>query len=140
MSLQAQISQNRAAIQSLIDQAKKTGQFTANINNDPLDKIPIEKTSNGERHYVTLNDIVQFVLGNLPATTQYVVAVTVNSSQFVLNKKKTNNNPLNIGIIEVGDNINGGWWSSTKYIMEATYLGGDVNDLSSWNIINSYDI
>jgi hypothetical protein len=140
MTLQSQISQNRAAIQLLVDQAKKIGGFTPNVNNNALDKIPIEKTSNNQRHYVTLNDIVQFVLNNLPSTAQYVIAVTVNGSQFVLNKKKTNNNPLNIAIIEIGDTINGGWWSGTKYIMEAIYLGGDIDTLSSWDVINSYSV
>lgn len=140
MSLQTQITANRLAIQSMIDQAKKISGYTINENNDSLDKIPLEKTSNGERHYVTLNDILQFVQSNLPVSAQYVIAVTVNGSQFVLNKKQSNSNPLNVAIIEVGDNINGGWWSGTRYIMEATYLGGDIDTLASWDVINSYNV
>jgi hypothetical protein len=60
--------------------------------------------------------------------------VLVNGNLMNLSKK-----PGNVSdSIQAGDMISDGWWSSSKYIMQAIYLTGDINTLSSWDIINDY--
>jgi hypothetical protein len=157
MSYQKQIDDIRNNLQSLINNAKKISGYNKVENPDLLDKIPLERNSDGERFFINLGDISQagsikriFIKANILFKLFYEnfsgveVGVdlkstlgkkTINEEIFNFHKRPVNNDPLLVDTIQAGDFITNGWWDNNTFIVRAEYVSGDINTLSSWNVI-----
>lgn len=65
--------------------------------------------------------------------------VLVNGNPFTILKHTGNNVALNSQTVEVNDFILNGFWDNTTLIIRAKFLGGNVNVLTNWLVMDFID-
>ncbi len=62
--------------------------------------------------------------------------VIVNGHAFGLVKHASNNTIANSNVIELNDIIVNGWFTAQEFWQTAKYIGGNVNDRTSWQVLS----
>ena len=71
--------------------------------------------------------------------TEITADFFINGNKFTLVKDSANNNPLNIGTLEINDYASGGVWDTTEFWNLAKYIGGDKDLKGSWLILSNIE-
>mgnify|MGYP000474680944 CR=1 FL=1 len=69
---------------------------------------------------------------SFPEELQPLEFIVIRGRYFKLIKGFNNEN---IEVLEVGDIIADNWWSANEFLQEAIYIGGSINEASSWKFL-----